>query len=277
MGPEAAGIKPAAPAGPKAVPAQPGRIQPALDMLPDWEDRERMRRFVREEGLSFFQAMPGSPEQKAVLAFLPQAKNDEAGHFIVCAKSAVGGISGAMDGFILEEGNVVFIAHAKVTGERRYERHLMLYCAALALAKPKYIVYAAQRSQLTMEVSGRLIFLGRGLGMSAIPSSHPSMIFMRRPGREHDPVASGEEISKLLRALKPVMDGQLDAAIEDFAKKGVLALVPLPISPDTREHLHELRDAVLALALPTAQLEAMLESLKMEYVLKRNDITPSAL
>lgn len=262
---------------PETAKPPPGRIQPAFEMLPEWEDRERMRRFIREEGLSFFTLSPESPDYRQALAFLPGAKSAKPGHFIVCMKSAIGGIAGVMHGFTLQEGNVLFISGSKVSGERRAERHVLLCCAALALAKPRYVVYATAKKALDMELSGKIIFLGRGLGMSAIPSAHPSLIFIRRPGREYDPVASGDEVAQLLRSLKAVMDGQLDAAVEDFMKKGALSLIPLPTSPDTREHLHELRDAVLALALQAPGLEALLEKLKDEYVLRRNDVTPAAL
>ena len=153
---------------------------------------------------------------------------------------------------------------------------MLLYAAALAKSKPAYVMLAQPRA-FSFETACRLIFAGRGLGMSALPTRHKSLLFfIRRVGKESDPIAGGKEIAGALRAAGGLFEG-LEASISELEGKDAFALVPLPNSPDTREHLHELKDAVLDLGLPSESLDKVLQRLADEYVADRKDISPESL
>jgi hypothetical protein len=183
---------------------------------------------------------------------------------------------GAMDGYMLPE-NILVICRSFAKADDVRETHILLYSAALSGKVPDYVVFSTALCGISAELAGRLILLGRGFGMSAMPLNHPSSIFfVRRVRRELDPISSGAELAKVLRALAPLDDSLLQLAA-GFEKKGTVPLIPLPSSPDNREHLHELRDVVASLSLPAEQLQPVLDSLRTEYVLGRKDITPNAL
>ncbi len=113
--------------------------------------------------------------------------------------------------------------------------------------------------------------------MSAMPLKTSHLIFVRRMHKELNPLSSGAEIAGMLEKLKVFGELELEGHIEEFRKKDAVALVPLPTSPDSREHLHELKDVVNALGLPAGQLDAVMASLRADYVSGRKDITPEAL
>jgi hypothetical protein len=255
-------------------------IKPALEMLPGWEDRGRLRRVIFEEGLTFFALSRTSPEFAAALSLLSPSSRpmiEAPGHFMVCVKGRDGSIIGAMDGHSLSD-SILSIDRCCVRGERRRELHILLYGAALAGKKPLYVVCTAAREALSMDSAGRFILFGRGFGMSAMPLPRARLVFLvRRVGKEPDPMSSGEEIASLLRAMGPLGFGDMGALAAEFDKKGPLALIPLPSSPDSREHLHELRDAVAQLGLPADNLEEVLAGLRSGYVLGRADITPELI
>jgi len=259
------------------LPAPEGLLTPALDLLPMWEDRERLRRFMSEEGLSFSAPAKGTSDFTKASAFLAANKKADAtmpGYLLISGKDRGGKLVAAMDGYIF--GNVLVVMRARVPVQaNRRGLHILLYAAALARAKPSYVVLAEPRA-FSFESACRLIFMGRGLGMSAIPLSHKSLLFLiRRVGRESDPIADGKEIAGALKPLVALFSG-LETPIAEIEGKDLVALVPLPNSPDTREHLHELKDAVLALGLPAESLGKVLQKLAEEYVLDRKDISPES-
>ncbi len=260
--------------GPLAV-----ELSPALDMLPGWEDRLRLRRAIFEDGLKFFSLSRSSPEYTEATSLLaPCGREAKAiqGYFMVCAKDRSGAMIGAMDGYMLPE-NVLVICRSFAKSDNVRETHILLYSAALSGKAPDYVVFSTALCGISAELAGRLILLGRGFGMSAMPLNHPSSIFfLRRMRNEIDPISSGAELGKVLRALAP-LDQSLQNIAAEFEKKGMVPLIPLPASPDNREHLHELRDLVASLNLPSEQLQPVLDSLRTEYVLGRKDITPNAL
>ncbi|NYZ74334.1 hypothetical protein H0O00_04275 [Candidatus Micrarchaeota archaeon] len=259
--------------GPK-FPGPETPLLPALDLLPAWEDRERLRRFMSEEGLLFTAPVKGTPDFTKASAFLAANKKADAtlpGYLIISGKDRNRKLVAAMDGYVAN--NVLVVMRARVPEQaNRRDVHILLHAAALAIAKPAYVMLAQPRA-LSFETACRLIFMGRGLGMSAIPTSHKSLLFfIRRMGKESDPIAGGKEISTALRAAGGLFGG-LDASIAEIESKSAVALVPLPNSPDTREHLHELKDAVLGLGLPAESLDKVLERLAEEYVSDRKDIS----
>jgi len=260
------------------TPVPGGVLSPALDLLPMWEDRERLRRFMSEEGLSFSAPEKGSSDFSSASRFLSASgkKADAAqqGYVIISCADRGGKPVAAMDGYLI--GNVLVLMRARVTVQaNKRALHILLYAAALARAKPSYVVLAEPRA-FSFEAACRLIFMGRGLGMSAIPLSHKSLLFLiRRVGRESDPIADGKEIAGALKPLVALFSG-LETPIGEIERKDMVALVPLPNSPDTREHLHELKDAVLALGLPAESLDKVLQRLAEDYVLDRKDISPES-
>ncbi len=260
--------------GPLAVP-----LNPALDMLPEWEDRLRLRRAIFEEGLAFFSLARGCPEyHEAMIALSKSGKDaheDAQGYFIVCMKDRSGKMVGAMDGHMLENG-VMALGRSSVKAEKRREMHILLYSAALFGHQPSYILFSTKKIPLSVDFASRLILLGRGFGFSALPLQKPDMLyFIRRVKRELDPIATGQELAKALSSAKALIGLEKEAA--GLEAKGVVPLIPLPTSPDSREHLHELRDVVLGLGISAPDLEGILESLREEYVHQRKDMTPELL
>jgi hypothetical protein len=251
-------------------------LAPALDMLPEWEDRLRLRRAIFEDGLAFYSLGRGCPEyHEASIALSKSGKDaheDVQGYFIVCLKDRSGKMVGAMDGHMLENG-VMAVGRSFVKGDKRREMHILLYSAALSGHQPSYILLSMKKPPLSVDFAARLILLGRGFGFCALPLQKTDMMFfIRRVKRELDPIATGQELAKALSSVKPLMG--LEKEIAELESKGVVPLISLPTSPDSREHLHELRDVVLGLGISAPDLETVLEKLRVEYILQRKDLTP---
>ncbi len=248
-------------------------------MLPDWEDRLRLRRTIFEDGLEFFEAGKGSAEANEAYIMLNQshktAHSDLHDYLLICAKDRSGKIVGAMDGHAL--GDTLVIGRSFSASTKTRELHILLYAAALAGRNPSFVVTYTKLGDFSIDTAGRLILFGRGMGMSAIPLKTTHLIFVRRMRKELDPISSGPEIAAILEKLKIFGELDLDAHIGEFSSKSVVPLIPLPLSPDSREHLHELRDVVNSLGLPAGQLEAVMATLRADYVSGRKDITPQAL
>ncbi|MCI0504179.1 hypothetical protein L0Y65_05740 [Candidatus Micrarchaeota archaeon] len=262
--------------GPLAIP-----LTPALEMLPDWEDRLRLRRAIFEEGLTFYSLGRHCPEFHEASSMLAPSKKDAAdsvpGYFMVCLKDRSGKMAGAMDGHMLG-GGVMAIGRSAARGDRRRELHILLYSAALSGHQPSYVVFSTKKAPITEDSAAQFILLGRGFGFSGIPARLPdALLLLRRVKRELDPISSGQEISQALGAARPIFGSRFDAAIGEISKKGIMPLIPLPASPDSREHLHELRDTVPMLGLSADGLESVLERLLADYVLGRKDITPEII
>ncbi len=254
-------------------------IQPAFDMLPDWEDRLRLRRAVFEDGLEFFEAGKGSAESNEAYLMLNQSHkaphSDLHDYFLICVKDRAGKMVGAIDGHAM--GDLLVIGRSCSASPKTREIHILLYAAALAGKNPSYVATYTKLGDFSMDTAGRLILFGRGMGMSAIPLKTSHLVFLRRLGKELDPISNGAEIAGVLERLKVFGELELDAHISEFSSKSVVPLIPLPLSPDSREHLHELRDVVSALAIPAGQLDAVMATLRADYVSGRKDITPAAL
>lgn len=260
--------------GPLAIP-----LTPALELLPDWEDRLRLKRAVFEDGLAFFSLSRGCPEYHEAMIALSKtgkaAHEETTGYFIVCMKDRTGAMVGAMDGHML--GNAVMhVGRSFVRGEKRREMHILLYSAALSGHTPDYILFSCSKPALNVDLAAKLILLGRGMGFCGIQMNKPgALVFIRRVRRELDPISSGKEIAQALEGADALFGTEKESA--ELRGKGVVPLVPLPTSPDSREHLHELRDVVQALELDAPDLDAVLETLRSEYLLQRKDLTPGLL
>ncbi len=263
--PESATVQPIAP--PEKLPE--GALSPNYALLPDWEDCERLKRFVVEAGLSFYLINKTSSEFKLTSSML-KGKLDLPNHFVICAKDRSGKIIGAIDGHMIN--NTLVVNHSHAEGNNKRELHILLYSVALP-AKVEYVVCYSKIDELTVESAGSLILLGRGFGMSAIAFGQ-EVLFVRRVKKELDPIATGAEISALLKELD---DPQLSAKSSDFEKKTIVPLTPLPISPDRREHLHEIRDVVELLKISPGKIDKVMDALKDDYVLGRMDLTPEDL
>lgn len=261
----------------QATPAPSGTISPAFSLLPPWQNEERPRSFMEDEGLTFSLAAPGSKASEFLLATGRKSDETLAGYFLIQAKKGEE-IVGAVDGYSLPEALVFMRARAALPGRR--ELHTLLFCAGLGYyktqnPKPKNVIYLNPSGPVSKELAGRLLFLGRRAGMLAVPVGHLDMlIFIRRIGMESELVADPYEIAGLLRAVSGIF--HLDGVIEELASKGPVVLVPLPMSPDIRNRLHELKDTVAALGLPPDGFDALMERLIEDLVYDRKDITPES-
>jgi hypothetical protein len=267
----------ASPTGDSPVPIP---LTPALDSLPEWEDRLRLKRAIFEDGLQFFSLGRKCPEMKEASALLgasAKPANDHVpGYFVVCLKDRSGKMVGAMDGHMLESG-MMHLGRSAARDNKRREFHILLYSAALSGHQPTHIVSILPKSLISIGFAGLLILFGRGFGFSALPVPLPdSVLALRRVRNELDPISSGREIAGALNAAKPVFGNRFDAVAAEMAQKGVVPLVPLPFSPDSREHLHELRDVVAALGINSNGLDVVIEQLRVEYVLGRRDVAPES-
>lgn len=262
--------------GPLAIP-----LAPALDMLPEWEDRLRLKRVLFEDGLTLYSLGRHCPEFVEATSLLASSGKPSAdnvpGYFIVCLKDRAGRMVGAMDGHMLDN-NVMTLGRSCAKGEKRRELHILLYSAALSGHQPSYIIFSTKKSDLSEDSAALMILLGRGFGFSAIPAQLPdALLLIRRVKHELDPISSGQELSGALGAAKPVFGSAFALAVSEMAKRGIMPLVPLPASPDSREHLHELRDVVSMLGIHAGNMEEIIERLRIDYVLGRKDITPEIL
>lgn len=250
-----------------------------LDTLPAWEDRLRLRRTMFEDGLRFFLAGEGSPERKEALEILSQCQKDpqgrKPGYFLVCAKDKQGKMVGAMDGHALE-GNLVSVCRSYAKDRRVRDMHVLLYAAALTGRGAKHVVFSTAICPLSYKLAVELILLGRGFGMAALPLGHQkSIFFIRRVGSELEPSAGGEELADVLRTLV-LLEPSLAQKAGELAEQESVVLIPLPISPDSREHLHELRDAIDSLHLE-GDAKDVLDSLRDDYIIARKDVAPESL
>lgn len=258
--------------------AKPGELAPALDLLPEWVDRSHLHDVVQEDGLSFAQPGTGSADYTEAQAMLSKCREADAslpGYFVICAKGG-GKLTGAMDACVA--GDILVVLRSFAVSDKKRDIHLLMHSCALGVARPAYVACYIERPDFSdAESAGRMLFIGRGLGMSALPFAHQKMLFfLRRMGKEYDPLSSGEELARVAAALKPLCP-EMEAAAVEIASKGVVPLVLMPASPDRLERLRELKDAAIMLDLPADKLDAILESLKIEYVLSRIDITPPAI
>ncbi len=265
-----------------SIPSKPGPVNPDLSLLPAWEDKSRLNESILEEGFSFALLEDGSPSYNAALAFINEKKRIETGksagaQMVVDCHDKKGELVASMLFYCLPD--LVFIAGSRIMCEdRKRELHLLMYAAALTCVRPKNVMYATERKDVSEDMAGRFILLGRGYGMSAIPINHPSaLFFLRRVGREYDFLISGPELAKILENLKAFFGSSLETFIADMDKTIAVALVQLPLSPDAGEHLHEIQDAAAALSIPAEEIGPIIEMLKTDYILYRKDIIPEYL
>ncbi len=258
--------------------AKPGELAPALDLLPEWVDRSHLHDVVQEDGLSFARPGTGSADYTGAQAMLSKCRTVDAslpGYFVICARGG-GKLTGAMDACVA--GGILVILRSFAVSDKKRDIHLLMHSCALGVVRPAYVACSIERPDFSdAESAGRMLFIGRGLGMAALPFAHQKMLFfLRRMGKEYDPLSSGEELGRIAAALKPLCP-EMEAAAAEVASKGVVPLVLMPTSPDRLERLRELKDAAIMLDLPADKLDAILESLKIEYVLSRVDITPPGI
>jgi hypothetical protein len=251
-------------------------FEPELDLLPVWEDRLRLKRMIFEDALVFSSPEKDSPDYAESRLTLEKTMRkgfrDVPGYFLVCIKDKDGKVVAAMDGHFIND--ILVILRSGVSGQRKRELHVLLYSAAMSGKNMKYVVFAAERKPLDANYAGELILLGRGFGMSAFVAE--KLLFVRRMKKELDPLSNGPEVSKLLDSMVPFIP-ELGKMVLEFSAKNIVALSPLPTSPDSREHLHELRDSAEALGLVPEDMDALVEDLKQRYVYGRQDITPALL
>jgi hypothetical protein len=269
---------------PKSIPSKPGRIIPDLNLLPAWEDKSRLNEAIAEEGFEFALLEPNSQGYKTALKFISEKKKipgpgkPSTGEMLVDCHDKDGNLAASMLFYSLPD-DITYIAGSRILcQDRKRELHLLIYAAALGCARAKNIVYASEKKDVSEDMAGRFILLGRGYGMSAMPVNHPSMLFfLRRIGREYDFLISGPEISKIMEGLRVFFGSSLDPIIGNMNKTIAAALVQLPLSPDAGEHLHEIQDAAAALSIPAEEIEPMIEVLRTDYIQHRKDIIPEYL
>jgi|GEM_PF-6852525 len=274
---------PRKPAEEKAAPAP---AAPLFAMLPAWEDRRRLRKVIEEEGFEFSTPAPGSRDFREALKLLAkyrQADTGGSGYALVCVRDRAGKLAGATDGYVAAQvgATVLVIGRSVVFAQdKRKDLHMIMHGALLEAAKPTHVACCTGRPNLSKaEDVGKLIFFGRGLGMSAIPVNHPRLLcFLRCVGNEHNPRISGKDAAMVLAAVNKIQDDDALGSIgAELSGRESVTLVMLPASPDPGEHMHELKDAVLALGLPTNQFDSAFDSLESQYLRGRADITPASL
>jgi hypothetical protein len=259
--------------------APPGTLAPALELLPEWVDRSHLNGVVEDDGLVFTAPAAGSEDYKEAQRMLSNCRAANAslpGYLLICAKDRSGRISGALDGYVKD--GILVILRSFTSSEKRRDMHVLLHSCALGMAKPAYVLCCTERPSFAdTESAGKLVFIGRGIAMSALPFTHQTMLFfMRRIGKEYDPLSSGAELAKVALVMKPLCP-EIEAAASVMSSKGVVPLILLPSSPDRLERLHELKDAAILLGLPADGLERIFDTLKERYVQSRIDITPAAI
>jgi hypothetical protein len=256
-----------------------GTLAPALEMLPEWVDRAHLHGVLEEDGLIFSEPDAGSADYEEAHRLLSQCREANTslpGYFVICAKDASKQMVGALDGYV--KNDVLIILRSFTSSEKRRDVHVLMHSCALGMAKPTYVACCTEKPALNdSESAGKLIFIGRGVAMSAMPFTHQKMLFfIRRIGKEYDPLSSGAELAKVVAVMKPLCP-EVEAAAAEIASKGVVPLVLMPSSPDRLERLRELRDAAIMLDLPADELDKIFESLREQYVQSRVDITPQAI
>jgi hypothetical protein len=276
---------PPAPVQPAPVaPAQAAPFVPAFELLPSWENPRRLKSVVDEAGLAVIRPEAGSKDYKEAMRLLRQKDGAAAvpGRFLVCVKDRPGAIAAAAEACATtqEGATVLVLLRSSVFSGNRRDMHLLLYAAALAVAKPAHVVCACPHPDLSKpEDAGRLIFFGRGMALCAVPLNHPKLLlFLRSVGKEHDSGIPGPQLAAIANAANVAYkDRLLPGLAASLGKSQSVRLVMLPISPDYGEHLHELKDAVVALGLPAGALEKSLSALESKYVRSRADLTPASL
>jgi hypothetical protein len=257
----------------------PGALAPALDLLPEWVDRAHLHGVIEEEGLVFTVPVAQSPdylEAQRLLSNCRAAKTSLPGYLILCAKDGSRRMVGALDGYAKD--GILVILRSFTSSEKKRDVHVLMHSCALGMAKPAYVACCTERPSLAdTESAGKLVFIGRGIAMSALPFTHQKLLFfMRRIGKEYDPLSSGTELARVALAMKPLCP-EIEAASSAIAAKGVVPLILLPSSPDRFERLRELKDAAIMLGLPAEALDAIFDTLREQYVQSRIDITPAAI
>jgi hypothetical protein len=263
---------------PPPTPGKSTELKINLDLLPAWEDRLKLRHTIFEDGLKFFTVGKDSRESKQATDLLSEcAKKQQGkkpGYFMVCAKDKEGKIVGAMDGHVLR-GKIVSICRSYAKDKKVRDLHILLYAAALTGRDAKHVVFSTAICPVSYELAGKLILLGRGFGMSVLPITHPkSIFFIRRVGNELDPAAPGEELADVLRTLV-LLEPSLAQKAGELAAQETVSLIPLPLSPDSREHLHELKEVVDLLHLEGEK--EVFDNLRNDYIIARKDVTPESV
>lgn len=256
----------------------PGEVAPAFDLLPEWVDRSHLHEVMQSGGLAFTSPAAGfadHTEAQRLLSGCRPANTSLPAYFLICAKEN-GKVVGAMDCYAV--GDVLVLLRSFAASEKRRDLHVLMYGCALGVARPAYVAMCIERPDFSgVESAGRLVLIGRGFAMSALPFAHQKMLFfLRRMGREYDPLSSGQELARIARAIKPLCP-EAESAAEEISQKGVVPLVLMPSSPDRLERLRELRDASILLDLPAENLDGIFAELEEQYVRSRRDITPDAL
>lgn len=259
--------------------APPGALAPALDLLPEWVDRTHLHGVMEEDGLVFTAPAAGSPdyaEAQRLLSNCREANTSLPGYLIVCARDSAKRMVGALDGYVKDD--ILIILRSFTNSEKKRDVHVLMHSCALGMAKPAYVACCTERPDLSdAESAGKLVFIGRGIAMSAMPFTGQKMLFfIRRIGKEYDPISSGEELAKVVGAMKPLCP-DIAAAASEIASKGVVPLILMPSSPDRLERLRELKEAAIMLDLPADALDKIFDTLKEQYVQSRIDITPPAI
>jgi len=272
---------------PFVAPLPQGPIAITFGLLPEWEDKERLRKAAQEEGITFLMAGIGTPEYKAAMALLLDEGERPAiadRRTLICARSSSGEILGALECSVLRDSDsiVLVLERAGIKGYRRKrDLHQMLCAIAFAMHTPTHVVCLIPKPNFYkagVDSAGRLIFLGQALGMSALKLDYSGFLLIRRIGREMDPMISGPELGSILGILARQRE---DKALAELAVsvqgRGPANLIKLPTSPDSREQLHELEELVVDAGLPQDGVSNTLELLKTLYVMARSDITPAFL
>lgn len=257
-------------------------LVPAFELLPSWENPRRLKSIMDEAGLTVFQPSLGSKDQKEALRLLKSKDTALPGYLLVCVKDRSGALAAAAEGCVVkqEASTLLVLLHSEVFSGNRRDMHLLLYSAALAAAKPTYVVCRSQHPDVSKpDDTGRMIFLGRGMAMGTVPLNHPKMLlFMRCVGKEQEATMPGPQLAGIINAANTVYKDKLLPGLADaLAKNASVRFVMLPISPDYGEHLHELKDAVVALGLPADGLDDSIAKLESKYVRSRADLTPASL
>jgi hypothetical protein len=270
---------------PEAAPPVPVTpIIPAFELLPSWENPRRLKSGMEETGLAVFQPAAGSKDYKDASRLLKLKEADASlpGNFLLCVKDGPGALAAACSGCVIkQEAFTLFVLlHSAVFSGNRRDMHLLLYASALAAARPTHVICCSPHPDISkQDDAGRMIFLGRGMAMGTVPLGHPKiLLFIRCVGREQEAGIPGPQLAIIINAANAAYKDKLLPALADaFAKKESVRLVMLPISPDYGEHLHELKDAVVALGLPASGLDNQMAALESKYVRSRADLTPASL
>ncbi len=221
---------------------------------------------------------------KDVKGFLPDAEGKISFRYgLVLARDREDKPVGATDGLFLEAGGktAIVILHSCVRAthlKRRY-LHQLLYCSLVSAllktrekAKLDYVLHACEFPRLdsvprAKETLGRLLFVGRNLGMSALPKlrcrqpwkiAMPFLLAARKIGMEDGPFGTVKEILDMagfafgaLALTGPLKADTVKAEFDNSVHelKGMqqterMMFVQLPHSPDSMGQMEELMEAI---------------------------------